>query len=82
MGAFRALFRPQQKEVPAVNGIDFVVEPGEMVGDIGVNGAGKSTTIKMLTGILLPTRGQVRMLDRDLCRQRVDNARGAASPGC
>ena len=74
-GAFKALFRPQHKEVPAVNGIDFVVEPGEMVGYIGVNGAGKSTTIKMLTGILLPTRGLVRVLDRDPYRQRVDNAR-------
>ena len=75
VGAFKALFRPQHKEVPAVNGIDFVVEPGEMVGYIGVNGAGKSTTIKMLTGILLPTRGLVRVLDRDPYRQRVANAR-------
>jgi ABC-2 type transport system ATP-binding protein len=46
-----------------------------MVGYIGVNGAGKSTTIKMLTGILVPTSGQVRILGRDPHRQRVDNAR-------
>jgi ABC-2 type transport system ATP-binding protein len=51
------------------------VEPGEVVGYIGVNGAGKSTTIKMLTGILVPTHGQVRVLGRDPHRQRVDNAR-------
>jgi ABC-2 type transport system ATP-binding protein len=40
-----------------------------------VNGAGKSTTIKMLTGILVPTRGNVRVLARDPHRERVANAR-------
>ncbi len=39
------------------------------------NGAGKSTTIKMLTGVLLPSGGQARVLGRDPCRQRVANAR-------
>ena len=37
----------------------FSIAPGEMVGYIGANGAGKSTTIKMLTGILTPTSGEV-----------------------
>ena len=74
-GAVKALFRPRHQEVAAVNGITFSIEPGEMVGYIGVNGAGKSTTIKMLTGILLPSSGEVRVLSRDPHRQRVDNAR-------
>jgi ABC-2 type transport system ATP-binding protein len=51
------------------------VEAGEIVGYIGVNGAGKSTTIKMLTGILMPSGGTVRVLGRDPHRQRVENAR-------
>ena len=41
----------------AVDGVTFAIEPGECVGYIGANGAGKSTTIKMLTGILVPTSG-------------------------
>src|SRR5512144_2453063 len=74
-GAVKALFVPRYEDKVAVDGISFSVEPGEMVGYIGVNGAGKSTTIKMLTGILLPSGGQVRVLGRDPHRQRVANAR-------
>jgi ABC-2 type transport system ATP-binding protein len=58
-GAFRDLFTRNYKIVPAVNDIGFQVKQGEMVGYIGENGAGKSTTIKMLTGILTPTAGEV-----------------------
>jgi ABC-2 type transport system ATP-binding protein len=43
----------------AVSGVSFDIAPGEMVGYIGANGAGKSTTIKMLTGILTPTSGEL-----------------------
>ncbi len=74
-GAVKALFRPQMVDKRAVDGITFSVEPGEMVGYIGVNGAGKSTTIKLLTGVLLPTSGEVRVMGRDPHRQRVANAR-------
>lgn len=58
-GAFRDLFFRDYKTLKAVDGIDFTVEQGEMVGYIGANGAGKSTTIKMLTGILVPSSGSV-----------------------
>ena len=74
-GAVRALFQPNLEKKVAVDGIGFTVEPGEMVGYIGVNGAGKSTTIKMLTGVLLPSGGQVRVMGRDPHRQRVANAK-------
>lgn len=74
-GAVKALFRPRYQEKVAVDGINFDIEPGEMVGYIGVNGAGKSTTIKMLTGILVPTSGRVEVLGRDPYRQREANAR-------
>ncbi len=74
-GAVKALFRPRYKSKPAVTDVSFKIEPGEIVGYIGVNGAGKSTTIKMLTGILVPTAGQVQVLGRDPHRDRVANAR-------
>ena len=61
MGAFRDLFQRDYMTLRAVDGIDFVVAEGEMVGYIGANGAGKSTTIKMLTGILVPTAGSVNV---------------------
>jgi ABC-2 type transport system ATP-binding protein len=45
--------------VHAVDHVSFSIDRGEMVGYIGANGAGKSTTIKILTGILVPTGGRV-----------------------
>ncbi len=74
-GALAALVRARREVVTAVDGVSFSVEPGEMVGYIGVNGAGKSTTIKLLTGILVPSGGRVRVLGRDPHRQRQANAR-------
>ncbi|RPI31143.1 MAG: ATP-binding cassette domain-containing protein [Chloroflexota bacterium] len=74
-GAVKALFRPRHINKVAVDHIHFSVEPGEVVGYIGVNGAGKSTTIKLLTGILMPSAGQVQVMGRDPHRQRVANAR-------
>lgn len=59
LGYIKHLFHPKYKEQTAVNNISFNIEEGELVGYIGENGAGKSTTIKMLTGLLTPTSGQV-----------------------
>jgi ABC-2 type transport system ATP-binding protein len=58
-GALQNLFVREHVTVHAVDHISFSIEPGEMVGYIGANGAGKSTTIKMLTGILVPSSGRV-----------------------
>jgi len=58
-GSLKSIFRPNYKEVTAVNNISFNVNRGELVAFIGPNGAGKSTTIKMLTGILYPTSGKI-----------------------
>lgn len=74
-GAVRGLFNPKYEDKTAVDKISFNVDAGEIVGYIGVNGAGKSTTIKMLTGVLMPTGGSVKVLGRDPHKQRVDNAR-------
>lgn len=54
-GYLKHLIHPKYKEFKAVNDINFEIQKGELVGYIGENGAGKSTTIKMLTGLLTPT---------------------------
>ncbi len=61
--------------VRALDGLDLTVEPGSAVGYIGANGAGKSTTIKLLVGILVPTGGWVRTCGLDPIKQRRDLAR-------
>ena len=68
--ALRGLFSSEEESVHAVSGISFSIERGERVGLIGENGAGKSTTLKMLTGILVPTSGQLEVLGLDPWRQR------------
>jgi ABC-2 type transport system ATP-binding protein len=57
--------RRTKKVVHAVDGISASIRSGEACGYIGANGAGKSTTIKMLTGILVPTGGTVRTCGLD-----------------
>jgi viologen exporter family transport system ATP-binding protein len=66
----RGMFRPSYKEIDAVAGIDFEIEPGEILAFIGPNGAGKSTTIKLITGILYPDAGEISVLGLDPHRQR------------
>ena len=50
--------------VQAVNSISFSLNDGEIVGFLGANGAGKSTTLKMITGYITPTSGNVHIGDR------------------
>jgi ABC-2 type transport system ATP-binding protein len=57
MGTVKGLFSREVELKKAVDNINFSIAEGEMVGYIGANGAGKSTTIKMMTGILVPTSG-------------------------
>lgn len=60
-GAVKDLVSRRYRSLEAVKDVSFVVDEGDMVGYIGANGAGKSTTIKMLMGILHPTSGEVRI---------------------
>lgn len=61
-GALRGLFKRTHKEVHAVAGVSFEIEPGEIVGFLGPNGAGKTTTLKMLAGLIFPSSGTATVL--------------------
>lgn len=63
-GAVKGLFTKETDKKIAVDDVSFSIKEGEMVGYIGSNGAGKSTTIKMMSGILTPTDGIIS----DFCR--------------
>ena len=67
-GAFRRIrrgaSRGRSEEFRALDGVDFEVQPGEVVGVIGRNGAGKSTLLKILSRITEPTSGRVLMRGR------------------
>lgn len=60
-GMVKTLFSTKYELKTAVDHIDFNIQEGEIVGYIGSNGAGKSTTIKMMCGILTPTSGNVKI---------------------
>src|SRR5438094_7895334 len=54
----------------AVDGVDLVVEEGDLVGLLGPNGAGQTTTLMMLPGITDPDAGQVKLLGHPLPDER------------
>lgn len=49
----------------ALDGVSFKIQPGEVVGFLGLNGAGKTTMLKVLCGLLLPSAGTVRVFNVD-----------------
>ena len=52
--------------VTAVDAVDLTVQEGEMFGIVGPDGAGKTTLMRLLCGILAPTSGTARVLDKDI----------------
>ncbi|MGG5460198.1 ABC transporter ATP-binding protein [Clostridium sp. B9] len=74
-GAIKSLFSNEFDVKTAVSDISFEIDAGEVVGYIGSNGAGKSTTIKMMTGILIPTSGKVIVNGRVPYENRQENAK-------
>ena len=63
------IFGTRRKQVRAVDGLAFEVEPGQVFGFLGPNGAGKSTTIRMMLDLVRPTEGTVELFGADV---RVD----------
>jgi branched-chain amino acid transport system ATP-binding protein len=52
--------------IKAVKGIDIKVETGEIVALIGANGAGKSTTLKCISGLIKPASGSIKFFDKEI----------------
>lgn len=75
LGSMATLFSRDYQTIKAVDDINFWIQPGEKVGYIGANGAGKSTTIKMLTGIMTPSGGQCRVNQIVPYQERQKNAK-------
>lgn len=68
----------------AVNGLNMTVPKGAIYGFIGENGSGKSTTEKLICGLMLPTEGQIKLFGRDYMDGDVKAKIGVLieSPGC
>ena len=74
-GAIKSFFSREYVLKKAVDNISFHIKKGEIVGYIGANGAGKSTTIKMMTGILTPTSGSITVDGLVPYEKRKENAK-------
>ncbi|GAB4540544.1 MAG: ABC transporter ATP-binding protein [Anaerolineales bacterium] len=61
----------QYNDTTVVKSLNLKIEAGEIVGVIGHNGAGKSTTMKMIAGLVEPTSGSVRVMGRDMQKEGV-----------
>lgn len=64
--------RKEFDDFTAVDGINFEIARGEILGVLGANGAGKTTAINMVLGMITPTSGTIEVFGRDLNRHRIE----------
>ncbi len=61
----KKIYSPKKNPVEALKGISFEVRKGEIFGLLGVNGAGKSTTLNILNGLLTASSGEIKIFEKD-----------------
>jgi len=73
------IYRLEGQDVAALSGVNLTVQPGEIVALVGPSGAGKSTLLSVLSGLMAPSAGRVRVAGHELTGSdtgRLDDARG------
>ena len=60
------------KDITAVDNLDLEVSPGEVIGLLGVNGAGKTTVMNMILGLTIPNEGSIHVFGKDLQQHRIE----------
>ena len=72
---------PLEPSVTALTDLNLEIRPGEVVALVGPNGSGKTTTLKLLLGLIFPTRGQARVFGENPRRVEVKQRIGFMPDG-
>ena len=68
----KGIFRKEKSQVEAVKGINLQIKKGQIVGLLGINGAGKTTSIKMLSTLISPTEGKINIDGLDAVKNSME----------
>ncbi len=71
-GTLKHFFKRETKRVKVIKNITFQIKEGEIIGFLGANGAGKTTILKMLCGLIVPSEGSISVSGYLPCRRRED----------
>ncbi len=71
-------FQKAYRDVVAVQGLSFVLEPGQVLGLVGPNGAGKTSTLRSLAGVIPPTSGSLEVAGHDVVTDPIEAKRRVA----